>query len=103
MTTNTKQFDKASKPEAGLYHKHADAQQPRRLSSDSFGLKHAVGNLAIQRLARQAAERPIRAANPSETSTVPPIVHDVLRSQGQPLDSDTRVFVEPRFGHDFSL
>lgn len=29
-------------------------------------------------------------------------VHDVLRSPGQPLDSTTRAFMEPRFGHDFS-
>lgn len=33
---------------------------------------------------------------------VPPIVHEVLRSPGQPLDSATRAFFEPRFGHDFS-
>ncbi len=33
---------------------------------------------------------------------VPPIVHDVLRSPGQPLDTATRAFMEPRFGHDFS-
>jgi hypothetical protein len=33
---------------------------------------------------------------------VPPIVHDVLRSPGQPLDAATRAFFEPRFGHDFS-
>jgi hypothetical protein len=33
---------------------------------------------------------------------VPPIVHEVLRSPGQPLDSSTRAFMEPRFGHDFS-
>jgi hypothetical protein len=33
---------------------------------------------------------------------VPPIVHDVLRSPGQPIDSVTRAFMEPRFGHDFS-
>ena len=33
---------------------------------------------------------------------VPPIVHDVLRSPGQPLDANTRAFMEPRFGHDFS-
>jgi hypothetical protein len=32
----------------------------------------------------------------------PPIVHEVLRSPGQPLDSKTRAFMEPRFGHDFS-
>lgn len=32
----------------------------------------------------------------------PPIVHQVLRSSGQPLDSSTREFMESRFGHDFS-
>jgi len=32
----------------------------------------------------------------------PPIVHDVLRAPGQPLDAATRAFMEPRFGHDFS-
>jgi hypothetical protein len=33
---------------------------------------------------------------------VPPIVHEVLGSSGQPLDAGTRAFMEPRFGHDFS-
>ena len=33
---------------------------------------------------------------------VPPIVHEVLRSPGEPLDAATRSFFEPRFGHDFS-
>jgi Domain of unknown function (DUF4157) len=33
---------------------------------------------------------------------VPEIVHDVLRSPGQPLTADARAFFEPRFGHDFS-
>lgn len=32
----------------------------------------------------------------------PPIVQEVLRSPGQPLDAVTRAFMEPRFGHDFS-
>src|SRR6185295_5081690 len=36
------------------------------------------------------------------SGAVPPIVHDVLRSSGQPLDPATRTFMEPRFGHDFS-
>lgn len=36
------------------------------------------------------------------TQGVPPIVHDVLRSQGLPLDANTRAFFEPRFGNDFS-
>ncbi|MGC2636675.1 MAG: DUF4157 domain-containing protein [Acidobacteriaceae bacterium] len=32
----------------------------------------------------------------------PRIVHETLRSPGQPLDSRTRAFFEPRFGYDFS-
>ena len=34
--------------------------------------------------------------------SIPPIVHEVLRSPGQPLDSQTRTFMEAGFGHDFS-
>ena len=40
--------------------------------------------------------------NAHRSDTVPPIVHEVLRSPGQPLDPATRDFFEPRFGHDFS-
>ena len=40
--------------------------------------------------------------NQGESSEVPPIVHEVLRSPGQPLDPGTRTFMESRFGHDFS-
>lgn len=43
-----------------------------------------------------------RSANGVEPMTVPSIVHEVLRSPGQPLDAQTRAFFEPRFGHDFS-
>jgi hypothetical protein len=32
-----------------------------------------------------------------------PVVQEVLRSPGQPLDPATRAFMEPRFGHDFGL
>lgn len=35
-------------------------------------------------------------------SEVPPTVHDVLRSPGQPVDPATRAFFESRFEHDFS-
>ncbi len=41
------------------------------------------------------------AVNPSPVHDVPPIVREVLRSPGQPLDAATRSFMEPRFGHDF--
>jgi hypothetical protein len=38
----------------------------------------------------------------SAADGVPSIVHEVLRSSGQPLDAEARSFFEPRFGHDFS-
>jgi hypothetical protein len=38
---------------------------------------------------------------PSSVSDVPPIVHEVLHSSGQPLDSALRSFMEPHFGHNF--
>ncbi len=43
------------------------------------------------------------ASSPAATGIeAPPIVHEVLRSPGQPLDAATRAFFEPRFGYDFS-
>lgn len=42
-----------------------------------------------------------RKATRTGPSTVPPIVDEVLRSPGQPLDTSTRSFMESRFGHDF--
>jgi hypothetical protein len=35
-------------------------------------------------------------------TAAPPIVREVVRSPGRPLDPATRAFFEPRFGHDFS-
>lgn len=32
----------------------------------------------------------------------PPLVHQVIASPGQPLDSESRSYFEPRFDHDFS-
>jgi hypothetical protein len=43
-----------------------------------------------------------RAVSQSEPAEVPPIVHEVLRSPGSPLDAATRSFMESRFSHDFS-
>ncbi len=42
------------------------------------------------------------SADMEEPSSVPPVVHEVLNSPGEPLDTGTRAFMEPRFGHDFS-
>jgi hypothetical protein len=43
-----------------------------------------------------------RATGSAGPDAAPPIVNEVLRSPGQPLDARTRAFMEPRFGHDFS-
>ena len=38
----------------------------------------------------------------AHSASVPPVVHEVLRSTGASLDAATQDFMEPRFGHDFS-
>ena len=42
------------------------------------------------------------AASGADLAQAPAIVHEVLRSPGQPLDERARAFMEPRFGWDFS-
>lgn len=42
------------------------------------------------------------AALDAPVAGVPPIVQEVLRSPGRPLDQQARAIAEPRFGHDFS-
>jgi hypothetical protein len=42
-----------------------------------------------------------RTTSHSEPSTAPPIVREALHLPGRSLDSATRAFMEPRFGHDF--
>lgn len=43
-----------------------------------------------------------RVSSNTGDGEVPPIVHRVLHSPGQPLDAESRTWMEPRFGHDFS-
>lgn len=43
-----------------------------------------------------------RSSDGLESAQAPPIVYDVLRSPGQPLNRQTRAVFEPRFGRDFS-
>lgn len=78
----------------------------------------AVGGLVLQRKCacgqhtgggecvecRKKKKMPLqRHVSGSNAAVVaPPIVHDVLRSPGQPLDRATRAEMEPRFGQDFS-
>ncbi len=59
--------------------------------------------LELQRspLYRQGSMRSI-AGDKGNGQYAPPIVHEVLRSSGQPLDPTARQLVEPHFEHDFS-
>src|SRR5580658_1334086 len=54
---------------------------------------------------KQSVQRkPVSPASHAAThAEAPPIVHEVLRSPGQPLDRRTRSFMESRFGYDLSL
>jgi len=58
------------------------------------------GECAECRAKRLGVQR--QATDQATETPVPPIVHEVLRSPGQPLDASTRAFMAPRFGHDFS-
>src|SRR5215208_4313766 len=60
------------------------------------GLDGECAECRQKRLSRQR-----HPTSQPEAAAVPPIVHEVLRSSGQPLDPATRAFMEPRFGHDF--
>ncbi|MCZ6619879.1 MAG: DUF4157 domain-containing protein [Gammaproteobacteria bacterium] len=60
----------------------------------------AGGECAECRAKRLGLQR--RTSHQAESITAPPIVHEVLRSPGRPLDPSTRTFMESRFGHDFS-
>jgi Domain of unknown function (DUF4157) len=62
------------------------------------GLDGECAECRQKRLSRQR-----RFTNQAESAMVPSIVHKVVRSPGQPLDAATRVFMEPRFDHDFRL
>src|SRR5215217_8995003 len=65
--------------------------------------QHTIAGRECKECSKKREVRLQRAAVSSPLAgSVPPLVHEVLRSPGQPLDAATRAFMEPRFGHDFS-
>ena len=65
------------------------------------------GDSPRERLADEAADRVMQSNSATATGrgsrmAAPRIVHDVLGDGGVPLDTASREFFEPRFGHDFS-
>lgn len=55
-----------------------------------------------RKTALQRSPSPLMGESWGEGEIVQPIVHEVLRSTGQPLDPATRAPYESRFGYDFS-
>lgn len=75
------------------------SQQPavlRRCACGKTGGECAACRKKRIELQRSPAARAVAAGQ-----AAPPIVHDVLRSAGEPLQPDTRQFMESRLGHDF--
>ena len=64
--------------------------------------QHTVGGGQCSGCEKKKNSLQRRALTTEPTTEIPPIVHDVLNSPGQALDSSTRAFMEPRFRHDFS-
>lgn len=84
---------------------HVVGQVMRMLDPQLQRLKPCVSGCA-SRLQRQADSKCLKINHVPASATnrygVPPIVNEVLRSPGRPLDVAARTFFEPRFGHDFS-
>lgn len=79
-----------------MYEQEADrvAEQVMRMQEPQVQRKCAKCNEDEEKVLKPKAIGSI-------ANTVPPIVHEVLSTPGQPLDTQTRSFMEPRFGHDF--
>jgi hypothetical protein len=75
------------------------APQPSNLAQDLLALQRTAGNQAVTHVLQRAQHHSSPGAPMSEA---PSIVHEVLRSPGQPLAAGTRAFMEARFGYDLS-
>ena len=87
-----------------IVHSHASVQvdaAPGAILQRKCACGGAAGKHAECEGCRQEKALRRRARGPAPAA-IPPVVHDVLRSSGRPLDRDTRALMEPRFGHDFS-
>ena len=97
-----------------MLHTHATRQQsvaPSRVRAQRALARPGRSHHVLQRKCAcgggcpkcETEQSPLnRSADGSDPTSVPPIVHEVLRSPSEPLDAATRAFMEPRFGQDFS-
>ena len=80
------------------YEQEADLVADRVMRMLEQNIQHQVEPEAI---ANAITPLQRRSTDQEQISEVPPIVNEVLHSQGQPLEPETRTFMESRFGHDF--
>lgn len=91
-----------------IYEQEADriADQVLCMPEPKLQRACACGGGRLKRRKEKGAHEQLRTKRVQALGTrgteVPPSVHEVLRSAGQPMDAVTRTFFEPRFGHDFS-
>jgi pyrrolidone-carboxylate peptidase len=71
--------------------------QRRCSCGGTLGSDGECAQCRAKRLLRQRSA----AARSGHMTAVPPVVDDVVRSSGKPLDASTRAFMEARFSHDF--
>lgn len=64
--------------------------------------QHTMGESECTQCGKDKVALQRKPATHNEPMEVPPIVHEVLRSSGQPLEAQTRQLMESRFGEDFS-
>jgi Domain of unknown function (DUF4157) len=76
---------------------HTAGEQCEACSKESAELRRKGTDATVLRRLQRRADKP-----DADQIEAPGIVHEVLRSSGQPLARQTRAFFEPRFGHEFS-
>lgn len=100
MTTRLHTFERTAPP-SSFTPTSVAVPQRKCACGGSAGLNEKCDECSKPNLSLQRSTRNSDHATRNSLS-VPPIVPEVLRSSGQQLDRQTRTFMEPRFGHDFS-
>jgi hypothetical protein len=84
----------------------AAAEQVMRMPDPALSISAALPRVtrkcaACEEEDKKLQMKPLAAPNAPDVDA-PPIVHDVLRQPGEPLDAATRAFFQPRLGSDLS-
>ena len=82
---------------------HQVTHMPEPQLQDSSPREGAYAGHQVEQAEREPEHvqvKPVQVGGAGQMAA-PPIVSEAVYSPGQPLDSATRAFLEPRFGHDF--